>query len=69
MRIGSGWNAYTHIVAIGDANVDGRPDLYAFGPNAASYYYESTGSASAPFRARTGSSVLFHAWQTYNHLL
>jgi hypothetical protein len=67
-KVGGGWKAFTHLVGIGDGNVDGRPDLYGFGPNATSYYYESTGNASAPLRAGSSSPALFENWQSYNHL-
>ncbi|MBT2389052.1 trypsin-like serine protease [Streptomyces sp. ISL-1] len=69
VEIGPGWNGYTHITAIGDGNVDGKPDLYAFGPNAETYFYEGTGDASALFRARSATPVLRDNWQTYNHVL
>ncbi|MEU7031251.1 VCBS repeat-containing protein, partial [Streptomyces sp. NPDC046275] len=53
VRIGAGWGGYSHLVGIGDADRDGRPDLYAANSgNTDSYLYKGTGSWSAPFGAR-----------------
>ncbi|MBT2455532.1 VCBS repeat-containing protein [Streptomyces sp. ISL-86] len=51
VKIGGGWNAYTHLVAIGDANRDGRPDLLGYSADKL-YVYHSTGDWRAPFRSR-----------------
>ncbi|KAF2778660.1 VCBS repeat-containing protein [Streptomyces sp. OM5714] len=56
-RIGGGWNAYQHLVGIGDADHDGHPDLYAYGPEY-TYYYPGTGNWRAPFGSRKGDTVL-----------
>ncbi|GAA5211857.1 FG-GAP repeat domain-containing protein [Streptomyces thinghirensis] len=56
-RIGGGWNAYRYTVGIGDADRDGRPDLYAYGADE-TYYYPGTGNWRAPFGARKADTVL-----------
>ncbi len=38
-RIGGGWNTYTHLVDIGDANLDDRPDLYGINRNVPTVFY------------------------------
>jgi hypothetical protein len=56
VRIGGGWNTYKYLVGVGDANRDGRPDLFAYGSNG-TYLYKGTGSSTTPFSAREGSSL------------
>ncbi|MEW2555533.1 FG-GAP-like repeat-containing protein [Streptomyces zhihengii] len=56
VRIGSGWNTYSHLVGIGDANRDGRPDLFAYGPNG-TYLYKGTGSATKPFGTKEATAL------------
>ncbi|CAM5597432.1 VCBS repeat-containing protein [Streptomyces tanashiensis] len=48
VRIGGGWNAFTQLVGMGDANNDGRGDLLAYGAGG-TYVYLGTGTESAPF--------------------
>ncbi|MFB6531358.1 FG-GAP repeat domain-containing protein [Streptomyces sp. NPDC056399] len=51
IKVGGGWNEYSHIVGTGDANKDGRPDLYAtHGPNRTAYFYAGTGNWRTPLR-------------------
>ncbi|WP_399495269.1 FG-GAP repeat domain-containing protein [Streptomyces sp. P9(2023)] len=54
VRIGAGWNGFTHLVGAGDVTNDGRPDLIAYGAKG-TYVYRSTGSSSAPFSRQTTS--------------
>ncbi|TXS48199.1 FG-GAP-like repeat-containing protein [Streptomyces sp. t39] len=56
VRIGSGWNTYQHLVGIGDADRDGRPDLFAYGPDG-TYLYKGTGSATRPFGTKEATSL------------
>jgi hypothetical protein len=56
VKIGGGWNTYKHLVGIGDANRDGRPDLFAYG-STGTYLYKGTGSSTAPFGAREATSL------------
>ncbi|MGW0548110.1 hypothetical protein [Streptomyces altiplanensis] len=59
--MGGDWNTYTHLVGGGDANRDGRPDLYA--DNAANshgvYPSKGTGDRRVPFRSREQVGVYF----------
>ncbi|MEU5093012.1 FG-GAP-like repeat-containing protein [Streptomyces sp. NPDC021356] len=70
-RIGGGWNTYARLLGIGDADFDGRPDLYA--PTAAdghhAYLYRSSGDARSPFRARAQVSVGFMEIRDYDLLV
>ncbi|WP_411077010.1 FG-GAP repeat domain-containing protein [Streptomyces sp. cmx-10-25] len=55
-RIGGGWGAYGHLVGIGDADRDGRPDLYvssADGNYADVALHRGTGDWKRPFRSRS----------------
>ncbi|MFF5938698.1 FG-GAP repeat domain-containing protein [Streptomyces sp. NPDC012508] len=65
-QIGGGWNAYTDTIGIGDANNDGRPDLYAYGPGNTGYFYAGTGDYRKPFAGRISSPVLTGG--PYNHV-
>ena len=67
-QIGGGWNAYTDTIGIGDANYDGRPDLFAYGPNKTAYFYAGTGDYRRPFGSRVASPVLTGR-PAYNHVL
>ncbi|GLF93607.1 FG-GAP repeat domain-containing protein [Streptomyces yaizuensis] len=74
VRVGGGWNVFTHIVGIGDGNRDGRADLYGFGPapaggaGSAGWFYEGTGTASAPFKARKSTPVLNQLPESYREV-
>ncbi|GHA61577.1 hypothetical protein GCM10010330_11940 [Streptomyces tendae] len=61
-RIGGGWGAYQETVGIGDANRDGRADLFAYGSHGTRYFYAGTGDWHAPFAPRE-ISTLFPAQQ------
>lgn len=52
-KIGSGWNAYNHLVSTGDVDGDGRSDLLARDKTGALWLYKGTGKTSAPFKAKT----------------
>ncbi|MEU5624987.1 FG-GAP repeat domain-containing protein [Streptomyces tendae] len=56
-RIGGGWNACPETVGIGDANHDGRPDLFAYCSDA-TYFYAGTGDWRAPFADRDITGLL-----------
>ncbi|MEU7073568.1 VCBS repeat-containing protein [Streptomyces narbonensis] len=67
-KVGSGWNGYTELIGFGDANKDGRTDLYAWGgPGRPSYYYAGTGNWSAPFAGRAQAELLMYASAAYQH--
>ncbi|WP_030216721.1 FG-GAP-like repeat-containing protein [Streptomyces bikiniensis] len=64
--IGGGWGAYDQIVGFGDANRDGRGDLYARDTAGTLWFYAGTGKASAPFGAR---KAIGGGWGVYTQLL
>ncbi|MEV4942491.1 FG-GAP repeat domain-containing protein [Streptomyces zaomyceticus] len=64
IRIGGGWGGYGRPVGIGDADRDGRPDLYTQG-----FLYRGTGDYRSPLRPREETSP-YHFWPTavtYDH--
>ncbi|WP_328561653.1 VCBS repeat-containing protein [Streptomyces coelicoflavus] len=68
-RIGGGWNTYEHLVGIGDADHDGRADLYATDvrpQNQDPYLYKSTGAWRSPFAGRAEVSWFFMERRDYN---
>ncbi|MEV6012558.1 FG-GAP-like repeat-containing protein [Streptomyces sp. NPDC051976] len=65
-RIGAGWNAYNQIVGTGDLTDDGRADLVARDSTGVLWLYRGTGSAGAPFAARTR---IGGGWNAYNLLV
>ncbi|WP_225849799.1 VCBS repeat-containing protein [Streptomyces sp. HPF1205] len=65
-RIGSGWNTYGALVGAGDVTGDGRADMVARDGGGVLWLYRGTGSASAPFAARTR---IGSGWNTYNVIL
>ncbi|MFF9630332.1 FG-GAP repeat domain-containing protein [Streptomyces fradiae] len=61
----SGWNAYTAIIAPGDGHPDGRGALLVRDREGVLYWYQGTGDASAPLRARTPAAARsqpYNAW-------
>ncbi|MDQ0956142.1 hypothetical protein QFZ66_000020 [Streptomyces sp. B4I13] len=68
VRIGSGWNAYSDLAGLGDADHDGRPDLLAYDKSRnMTYVYRGTGNSSAPFATRMYYSPT-NPTTAYNHL-
>ena len=51
VRIGAGWNGFTHRVGVGDVTGDGRLDLVGYGPNGAAVY-RASGSTTTPVAAQ-----------------
>ncbi|MER7727863.1 VCBS repeat-containing protein [Streptomyces sp. NPDC096323] len=49
---GSGWQTYNKVVAVGDVTGDGLGDLLARTHTGDLYFYQGTGSPTAPFTAR-----------------
>lgn len=66
VRVGGGWQAYTHIVAVGDLLVDGHPDLLATDARGSLWYYAGTGTAAHPFAPRRAIGT---DWTIYNALM
>jgi hypothetical protein len=52
-KIGTGWNAYNAFAAVGDITADGHADLLARDTAGNMWIYDGTGSAAAPYAART----------------
>ncbi|WUH89181.1 VCBS repeat-containing protein [Streptomyces sp. NBC_00433] len=65
VRIGGGWQAYTHIAGGSDLTGDGLPDLVAVDPAGVLWLYRSTGDAARPFGTRKNIGT---GWNIYNEL-
>ncbi|MBY8878952.1 FG-GAP repeat domain-containing protein [Actinacidiphila acidipaludis] len=66
VRIGTGWNGYTHIVGIGDLLADGHADIIATDKAGELWYYAGTGDAAAPYKPRVAVGT---GWSTYTDLV
>ncbi|MFF4170896.1 FG-GAP repeat domain-containing protein [Streptomyces sp. NPDC001744] len=64
-QVGTGWNAYTRLVAPGDLTGDGKGDLLGAAPNGDLFLYKATGEAAQPFKARVRVG---YGYQIYNAL-
>ncbi|MGY3336819.1 hypothetical protein ACVW0K_002918 [Streptomyces filamentosus] len=64
--VGSGWGEYDQLVSLGDANGDGRADLYARGSNGTLWFYAGTGDTTKPFATRKSVGS---GWGIYNQLV
>ncbi|MFD3721385.1 FG-GAP repeat domain-containing protein [Streptomyces sp. NPDC058674] len=63
---GTGWQVYNRVIAAGDLNKDGRPDLLARTHAGDLYYYKSTGNLSNPFADRVKVSG---GWNQYDQIV
>jgi len=65
VRIGGGWQVYTHLTGGSDLTGDGRPDVVAVDRSGVLWLYRSTGDASRPFapRKRVGAG-----WGVYDQI-
>ncbi|MFD3728875.1 hypothetical protein [Streptomyces sp. NPDC058671] len=65
-RVGGGWNAYTAVTPVRSATAAGRGDLVARDKAGVLWYYQGTGTPSAPFapRQRIGGG-----WNAYTALV
>ncbi|WP_457536383.1 N-acetylmuramoyl-L-alanine amidase [Streptomyces filamentosus] len=63
VRVGAGWNTYNELIATGDLNKDGKPDLIARDTTGALWMYKNTGASPNPYatRAKVGGG-----WGVYN---
>ncbi|MEU7032417.1 N-acetylmuramoyl-L-alanine amidase [Streptomyces sp. NPDC046237] len=61
--VGSGWQTYNQLVGPSDLNADGKVDLVGRDGSGTLWFYKGTGSATAPFAART---KVGSGWQIYN---
>ncbi|MFI8104116.1 FG-GAP repeat domain-containing protein [Streptomyces sp. NPDC086023] len=66
VRIGGGWNAYDQLVGTGDLDGDGVGDLLARTPSGDLFYYQGSGLAAAPFKARVKVGT---GWGAYNQII
>jgi FG-GAP-like repeat len=64
--IGTGWQQYNKLIAAGDLNGDGKPDLLARSTSGL-FFYPGKGSASSPFGARL--QVGGPGWSQFNQLV
>ncbi|MDF6043793.1 VCBS repeat-containing protein [Streptomyces sp. JH14] len=64
-KVGAGWNMYNSLTSTGDLTGDGKADLVARDGSGVLWLYKGTGSASAPYAARTKVGA---GWNTYNAL-
>lgn len=65
VRIGAGWQTYTHLTGGSDLTGDGRPDVVAIDKTGVLWLYRSTGDTSRPFETRTRVGT---GWNVYNQL-
>ncbi|MFE9860399.1 FG-GAP repeat domain-containing protein [Streptomyces sp. NPDC005780] len=65
-RVGGGWNTYTQLVGGTDLTGDGKADLLARDSDGVLWLNRGTGSAGAPFTARTR---IGGGWNAYTHLV
>ncbi|MFF0484147.1 FG-GAP repeat domain-containing protein [Streptomyces sp. NPDC004435] len=64
-RVGGGWGVYDQLVGVGDADGDGRGDLYARDTAGRLWFYAATGDPSRPFATRR---AIGRGWNTYNQI-
>ncbi|CAM5645780.1 hypothetical protein STENM327S_05983 [Streptomyces tendae] len=65
-RVGGGWSAYDVLNGPSDLNRDGVPDLIARDKDGVLWFYQGTGGASAPFKAR---ARVGGGWNTYGMII
>ncbi|MFD0428611.1 hypothetical protein ACFQ60_13620 [Streptomyces zhihengii] len=56
------------LVAIGDADRDGRADLLTVGSDGLKWLYKGTGDRAVPFRQRSLANLVLPEWDG-NHLV
>ncbi|MFJ3043240.1 N-acetylmuramoyl-L-alanine amidase [Streptomyces tendae] len=66
VRVGGGWSVYDVLNGPSDLNRDGVPDLIARDKDGVLWFYQGTGSASAPFKAR---ARVGGGWNTYGMII
>lgn len=65
VRVGGGWQVYTHLTGGSDFTGDGRPDLVATDTAGRLWLYRSTGDTARPFEARRQIGT---GWTIYNQV-
>jgi hypothetical protein len=63
VRVGGGWQVYTHLAGGSDLTGDGRPDLTAVDAAGRLWLYRSTGDPARPFQTRKQIGT---GWTIYN---
>ncbi|MEW2518391.1 FG-GAP repeat domain-containing protein [Actinacidiphila alni] len=53
VRVGPGWQTYSHLTGGSDLNGDGRPDLVAADTSGTLWLYRGTGETARPYERRT----------------
>ncbi|WP_449470119.1 FG-GAP repeat domain-containing protein [Streptomyces tanashiensis] len=66
ISIGGGWGIYDQVVGAGDANGDGRGDLYARDYSGVLWFYAGTGNTAKPFATRKSVG---RGWNIYNQVM
>ncbi|SFE98273.1 Repeat domain-containing protein [Actinacidiphila alni] len=66
VRVGPGWQTYTHLNGGSDLNGDGRPDLVAADTSGTLWLYRGTGETARPYERRTR---IGGGWQVYSQLV
>jgi GH25 family lysozyme M1 (1,4-beta-N-acetylmuramidase) len=65
VRIGSGWNAYSSIVGVGDWNGDSIADLLGVRNDGTLWFYADTGSTGGPEAGFYTATLIGHGWNIY----
>jgi hypothetical protein len=76
VRIGSGWNMFSQVIAGNDLDGDGKPDILGVTPNGDLHFYAGTGTSG---RATAGNSsnltglssgaTIGYGWNMYTEIL
>ncbi|MFE9043270.1 FG-GAP repeat domain-containing protein [Streptomyces sp. NPDC007818] len=64
--VGGGWGVYDQLVGLGDANGDGRADLYARDNAGTLWFYTGTGDKFKPFATRKS---IGGGWNVYSQIV
>jgi hypothetical protein len=65
-KIGWGWNVYSHVIAAGDLNDDGKGDLLGIRPDGTLWFYAGTGKLSATNSGYMPARKVGWGWNTFS---
>ncbi|MFB8400128.1 FG-GAP repeat domain-containing protein [Streptomyces sp. NPDC055912] len=65
-KVGGGWQVYDQLVGTNDLDGDAIADMVARTTGGDLYFYQGTGSPTAPFKARV---LIGGGWYTYNQII
>lgn len=65
-EVGTGWQIYNSVTALSGLHANGTGDVIARDTSGNLYYYQGSGSLSAPFKARVKVGT---GWQIYNSVV